>query len=65
MKHKIAPKAWRGTKNITGDYDLDASIAHGKHSKGMKPKLETHTSKETVYGPKTGYDGYSGYSGDD
>lgn len=62
--HTVAPKIYRHTPNITGDYDLDASIMHGKHSPAMESKLKTHRS-ETVYGPKTGYDGYQGYSGDD
>jgi hypothetical protein len=62
--HTVAPKMYRNTPNITGDYDLDASIMHGKHSPAMESKLKGHV-KETVYGPKTGYDGYQGYSGDD
>jgi len=62
--HYAAPKAWRHTPNMTGDYDLDASIMHS-HSKALPGKLSTHTIKNEPYGPKTGYDGYSGYSGDD
>jgi hypothetical protein len=62
--HNCAPKAWRKTPIITGDYDLDASITHGRHSPAMKHKLKDHTG-DTIYGEKTGYDGYKGYSKDD
>jgi len=63
--HSCAPRIYRKTPNITGDYDLDASIMHGKHSPAMQSKLETHIdTMHTIYGPR-GYDNYSGYSGDD
>lgn len=61
--HTVAPKSWRGVPNISGDYDLDASIMHG-NNKSVPDKLSTHTIKESSYGPKR-YSGYDSYSGDD
>jgi hypothetical protein len=60
--HLVAPKSWRHTPNMTGDYDLDASIMHG-NNKSVPNKIATHT-KQDSYGPKR-YAGYDGYSGDD
>jgi hypothetical protein len=62
--HIVAPKIYRNTPIITGDYDLDASIMHGKHSPAMESKLKDHT-KQVIYGQRTGYNSYDGYSGDD
>lgn len=62
--HSYAPKAWRSTSNITGDYDLDSTIQRSKN-KAVPSRLETHLLSDEPYGPRTGYNGYSGYSGDD
>jgi hypothetical protein len=61
--HQLAPKLWRHTENLTGDYVFDASIAHCKNP-DMKHKLGQHIIREG-YGPRTNYSGYSGLSGDD
>lgn len=62
--HSCAPKSWRHTPNITGDYDMDASIMHS-NSKALPSKLETHVISDSgAYGPHR-YNGYSGYKGDD
>jgi len=63
--HTFAPSIWRRTPNITGDYEMDASIVHCKN-KAVPSKLRMYLlTDEPGYGPRTGYDGYSGYSGDD
>lgn len=62
--HLYAPQAWRRTPNITGDYDLDASIAHCRN-KSVPQKIAANIAPAGPgYGPLTGYSGYSGYSGD-
>lgn len=52
--------------DLTGDYDLDATIAH-RHNKDLPHRLGLYTKgkKQNAYGPRTGYTGYHGYSGDD
>jgi hypothetical protein len=62
--HIFAPKLWRKTPNITGDYDFDSSICHCKNSEGQS-KVEMHTAYGNAYHPITGYHGYNNYSGDD
>lgn len=60
-----APKAWHSVPNLTGDYDMDATILH-RNNKDMPKRLELYLKKpKGSYGPKTGYNGYHGYSGDD
>ena len=63
--HELAPKEWRRTPNMSGDYDLDATIIHRKN-RDMAKKLDMHITKR-AYKPKSGYrgGGYSGYHGDD
>lgn len=62
--HTVAPKAWRHTPNMTGDYDLDASIMYN-NNKALPSKLPQHLiSEEGAYGPHR-YSGYNGYKGDD
>jgi hypothetical protein len=66
--HSVAPKEWRRTSNITGDYDMDASILHSKNQAvptKLKMYVKSDLGKDPIYGQRTGYDGYSGYSGDD
>jgi hypothetical protein len=60
--HQCAPKAWRKTANVTGDYDFDASIQHANAD--GKRKLQEHVATSS-YGYRTGYNGYSGLAGDD
>lgn len=63
--HQCAPRAWRGVPDLTGDYDLDATIAH-RHNKDLPHRLGLYTKRSREsYGPRTAYGGYHGYSGDD
>lgn len=62
--HQYAPRAWRRTHCITGDFEFDASIEHC-HNMDALGKIGSRVIKDTAYGYRTGYDGYSGYSGDD
>ena len=63
--HQAAPKGWRDVPNMTGDYDLDATILH-RNNKSIPNRLELYLKhKATAYGYRTNYDGYHGYSGDD
>lgn len=63
--HKCAPKAWRGVPNMTGDYDLDATILHRTNG-DMAKKIQSHLSNPRgVYGSRTAYSGNSGNHGDD
>lgn len=62
--HTVAPSSWRRTSNITGDYEMDASILHCKN-KSVPAKIKDHVAPSGPgYGPLTAYDGYSNYSGD-
>lgn len=61
--HEICPKAWKGTPNISGDYDLDQTILHRKNP-NMRALLEMHLTRRP-YHPRTAYNGYHGYHGDD
>jgi hypothetical protein len=60
-----APKAWRDVPNLTGDYDLDATILH-RNNKDLPNRLKLYTKrgKGGTYGPLTAYNGYSNYHGD-
>lgn len=57
-----APKAWKDVPNVTGDYDLDATIMH-RDNKDLPHRLALYT-KGQVYGPLTGYNAYHNYRGD-
>ena len=61
--HDCSPKAWHDVANVTGDYDLDATIQHRSNS-DMPHRLNLYT-KRNSYGHKSGYSGYHNYSGDD
>lgn len=63
--HEHAPAEYRGTQRITGDYEMDASIAACKNSDAPKRLKLYVLTDETGHGPRTGYQGYSSYSGDD
>lgn len=64
--HQVAPAEWRAsTPNITGDYDLDATIMH-RPNRNLPDRLELYTRHpKRGYGPRTAYNGYSGYHGDE
>lgn len=67
--HVCAPKDWLQTPNVTGDFELDASIAHC-HNVNAKDRLKMHSGQPVdgsgaAYGHKSAYNGYHGYSGDD
>lgn len=62
--HKCAPKEWRRTPAVTGDYDLDASLSRNSN-RDMAERLAVYTTDDTAYGYRTGYDGYGGYHKDD
>ena len=63
--HVCAPKEWRSTPDLTGDYDMDATILHRSNS-DLPNRLELYTKTDlNSYSPRTGYNSYHGYSGDD
>jgi hypothetical protein len=61
-----SPKGYHAVPNVTGDYDLDATIMH-RNNKDLPRRLELYVKKgkATSYGPLTNYNGYSNYHGDD
>ena len=62
--HQCAPRDWRSTPNVTGDYDLDMTILH-RQNKDLPHRLELYTRKSgKTYGMVTGYSGYSNMHGD-
>lgn len=61
--HQCAPKEWRRTPDVTGSFELDASIARCKNG-DLAKRMQFYVERENAYGPITGYDGYHGYSGD-
>ena len=59
--HDVAPHEWRRTSNMTGDYEMDASIQRCKNA-SVPGKLEHHIcGGGNAYGNATGYDGYENY----
>ena len=54
--HKCAPKDWRDVENLTGDYDLDATIEHRGNS-DMPNRLAMYTKRD-AYGQRTAYNAY-------
>jgi hypothetical protein len=61
--HECCPKEWRATPDMSGSYELDASILRSKN-KDVPARLKLFLENESAYGPRTGYDGYHNYSGD-
>jgi hypothetical protein len=61
--NRCAPKAWSDVPNVTGDYDLDATILH-RGNTDLPHRLNLYT-RRTGSGPATGYSGYRNYSRDD
>ena len=57
-----APKPWKDVPNVTGDYDLDATIMN-RDNVDLPHRLALYT-KGQVYGPLTGYNAYHNYRGD-
>jgi len=62
--HRFAPKLWRKTHTITGDYVFDATIEQSQN-KAMHAKLPDHLAMDSAYGPKSAYRGYSSMAGDE
>lgn len=62
--HQFAPREWRRTPDVTGSFELDASIERCTN-KDLPKRMQFYVERDNAYGPKTGYDGYHGYSGDD
>ena len=58
-----APGPWRDVPNVTGDYDLDATIAHRANA-DLPHRLTLYTKTGPGYGPLTGYSAYHNYHGD-
>jgi hypothetical protein len=54
--HQCAPSAWRRVPKVSGDYDLDATIAH-RSNRDMTGRLSMYVAKQG-YGPRTAYDPY-------
>ena len=62
--HQCAPKEWRNVPDITGDYDMDATIMH-RNNPAIPERLALYVRKpKGSYGALTGYSGYSNYHGD-
>jgi len=62
--HDCAPKDWRDVPNLSGDYDLDATIMH-RENPDLPARLNLYVKRSgRAYGPNTGYNAYSGYNGD-
>lgn len=63
--HECAPKGWRDVPDLTGDYDLDATILH-RGNRNLPHRLSLYVKrKATAYGSRTGYDAYHSYTGGD
>jgi len=62
--HQCAPRDWRNTPNMTGDYDMDATIMHRKNL-SIPDRLALYLRKpRSSYQPGTAYNGVSNYHGD-
>jgi hypothetical protein len=66
--HQCAPGPWHSVPNVTGDYDLDATIMH-RGNRDLPNRLRTHLLMPKVgtgtYGQRTGYRSRHGNHGDD
>jgi hypothetical protein len=63
QNHWCAPAKWRGVQALTGDYEMDGSIAACKNP-DMARKIQNHLANGPGYGPLTAYNGYRNYHGD-
>jgi hypothetical protein len=54
--HQFAPKAWTDVANLTGDYDLDATIEH-RGNKDLPNRLSQYVKRD-AYAQRTAYNGY-------
>lgn len=62
--HQCAPRDWRNVPNVTGDYDLDATILNRTNG-DMRGRLELYVRpKKASYGYLTAYNGYHNHQGD-
>lgn len=62
--HEHCPAEYRQTPNMTGDYEMDASIMASKNS-DVPRRLKMYLSGGNAYSPVTNYGGYHNYHGDD
>lgn len=51
-----APRAWSDVVNLTGDYDLDATIEH-RGNKDLPHRLAQYVKRD-AYAQRTAYNGY-------
>jgi len=59
-----APKDWRDVPDVTGDYDLDATILH-RENPDLPHRLALYLKQDrNAFQPVTGYNGYHNYGGD-
>ncbi len=61
--HRICPRDWRETPDVTGCYELDAVIARSNNA-DVRNRLWFYSGKVNAYGPLTGYSAYENYHGD-
>ena len=52
--HDCGPKAWHDIPNVTGDYDLDATILH-RGNPNLPQRLALYVKQGKGYGPKNAY----------
>lgn len=63
--HVCSPRAWHDVPDVSGDYDLDATILH-RPNKDLPLRLAMYVKRGgNAYGYRSAYNSYSGYSGDD
>jgi len=63
--HDCAPPGWHSVPDVTGDYDLDATILHRSNS-DLPKRLNLYVKHPgNAYGYRTNYKGYHGNHGDD
>jgi hypothetical protein len=62
--HECAPAPWRDVPDVTGDYDLDATILHRENA-DLPHRLALYLKQDrNAFQPVTAYNGYHGYGGD-
>lgn len=62
--HECAPKGWRDVPDVTGDYDLDATILHRENA-DLPLRLALYLKQDrNAFQPVTGYNAYHNYGGD-
>lgn len=56
--HEVCPADWKQTSDITGSFELDASILK-TNNQDMKRKLSDHLTGDQAYMKRTAYNGSS------